>query len=123
VLVVDDDPVVCRLTARVLADAGFCVLEAHGGEEAAAMLSTASGTVQLLVSDIAMPGMTGVQLRTRVEERWPKLPVLLISGQGGPGDESSPFLAKPFTPDALVAAVGELLPVTPRTGRGDGPGP
>ncbi len=75
------------------------------------MLNTANGTVQLLVSDIAMPGMTGVQLRARVGERWPTLPVLLISGQGEPpAGHSSPYLTKPFTAEALVAAVDDLLP-------------
>jgi DNA-binding NtrC family response regulator len=112
VLVVDAEPVVCRLTARILTDAGFRVVEAHCGSEAVALLSTLNGTVQLVVSDIAMPGMTGVQLAATIAERWPATPILLISGQGGPTTGySGMFLPKPFTPDGLLDTVGELVPI------------
>jgi CheY-like chemotaxis protein len=112
VLVVDDDEVVCRITARVLVDAGFSVVEAHSGEEAVALLSTLDGSVQLVVSDIAMPGITGPELAALMAERWPTTPILLISGQGGPPPGfPAPFLPKPFTWDVLLDAVAGLVPL------------
>ncbi len=110
VLVVDDEDVVCRFTARVLVEAGCRVLEAHSGAEAVSLLSALDGAVQLVVSDIAMPEMTGVELSALMAHRWSAVPVLLVSGQGGPApDYPGPFLPKPFTPDALLKAVTGLV--------------
>jgi CheY-like chemotaxis protein len=72
VLVVDDEEAVCHLTARMLAHAGFRVLEAHGGTEAVALLSTLNGTVQLVVSDISMPRMTGMELAALMAGQYPQ---------------------------------------------------
>jgi CheY-like chemotaxis protein len=110
VLVVDDEELVCRLTARILADAGFYVLEAHTGAEALALLSSLNGSVQLVVSDIAMPQMTGTELADVAAARWPAVPVLLVSGQGGPpAGYPGTFLPKPFTQDALLETVAGLV--------------
>jgi CheY-like chemotaxis protein len=110
-LVVDDEEIVCRYTARVLTDAGLHVLEAHDGEEAVALLENLGpAAVALVVSDIAMPRMNGVELATVIGQRWPSIPVLLVSGQGRPlSDYPGPFLGKPFTPEALLRSVEELL--------------
>jgi DNA-binding NtrC family response regulator len=111
VLVVDDENLVRHLTACILADAGFRVLEAHCGEEAVALLSTLDGMVDLVVSDISMPGISGEVLAAAIAERWPR-PVLLMSGQGGPAAEyTGVFLPKPFTADGLLDAVGVLVPL------------
>ena len=110
VLVVDDEHAVCRLVARMLAEAGFHVLEAHSGTDALALLSTLDGRVQLVLSDIAMPGMTGTQLAALISGQYPQTPVILMSGQGEPPAEG-PFLPKPFTADALLEAVGGLVPL------------
>ena len=110
-LVVDDEELVCRMTARLLTEAGFRVAEAHSGAEAVALLATLAGNVRLVVSDISMPGMTGLDLTKILADQWPNLPVLLMSAQGGPdAGYSGPFLPKPFTADALLGAVAELLP-------------
>jgi DNA-binding NtrC family response regulator len=110
-LVVDDEELVCRITARMLMNAGLRVLEAHDGEEAIALLEgLGPTTVGLVVSDVAMPRMTGVELAAVIGHRWPAIPVLLVSGQGGPySDYPGAFLAKPFAPDTLIASVEELL--------------
>jgi two-component system cell cycle sensor histidine kinase/response regulator CckA len=110
-LVVDDEALVCRITARVLEYAGLRVLEAHDGGEALSLLEhLGSAAVGLVVSDIAMPGMNGVALATAIGERWPAIPVLLVSGQGGPSsDYPGAFLAKLFTPEALITSVEEVL--------------
>ncbi|HET6579422.1 MAG TPA: response regulator [Gemmatimonadales bacterium] len=111
VLVVDDEETVCRYTARVLANAGFRVLAAHDGEEAVALLASLSPVVWLVVSDIDMPRMTGVELAAVTAARWPAVTVLLVSGQGGPPRSyEGRFLRKPFAPDELIATVDELLP-------------
>jgi two-component system, response regulator PdtaR len=114
VLLVDDEEVVRRITARILAGAGFRVLEAHDGEQAATLLATlGTSVVGLVVSDIRMPGMSGIELASLVSERWPALPVLLVSGQGAPpASYPGPFLPKPFSPERLLAAVHGLLRAT-----------
>jgi CheY-like chemotaxis protein len=111
VLVVDDENLVRRLMARSLSDAGYRVMEAASGTEAVAVLSVHQGGIHLVVSDIAMPEMTGLELAAVVAERWPSIPLLLVSGQGRPPDDyRGSFLPKPFAPDGLVAAVVSLLP-------------
>ena len=111
VLVVDDEDLVRRLMARALSDAGYRVVEARSGAEAVALLATNPGGIHLLVSDIAMPRMTGLELAAVVTERWPTIPLLLVSGQSRPPDDyRGSFLPKPFAPDSLVAAVVSLLP-------------
>jgi two-component system, response regulator FlrC len=58
-----------------------------------------------------MPGMNGVELAAVIEERWPGIPVLLISAHGAPpASYTGSFLSKPFSPDTLVSAVSDLLP-------------
>ena len=115
VLVVDDELVACRITARVLVDAGFRVLEVHSAFEAVALLSTLEGKVELVVSDISMPGMTGMELAARMADHWPSVPILLISGKGGPpAGYPGTFLPKPFTWDVLLDAVGGLVPLPKR---------
>lgn len=110
-LVVDDDEVACRYAARVLANAGFRVVAAHDGEEATELLGELGPVVWLVVSDVQMPRMGGEALADLVAERWPRLPVLLTSGQGHPPERRADhFLPKPYPPDALVSAVRALLP-------------
>jgi len=111
VLVVDDEPMVRRFMARALVDAGYQVVEAPGAVEAVGMLAADPGGIQLVVSDIAMPHMSGLDLAAVVGERWPTIPLLLVSGQGRPPEEyRGSFLPKPFAPDSLVAAVVSLMP-------------
>ena len=111
VLVVDDEDLVRLLTARILTDAGFHVLQAPGGPEALTLLSALGGAVHLLVSDIAMPEMTGLELSAAVRRDWPAVPVLLVSGHGALATGyQGPFLPKPFTVEGLLGAVSELLP-------------
>lgn len=109
VLVVDDEEPVRRLIARMLAETGCRVMEAESGRAALALLA-GPVAVGLVVSDIAMPGITGEALAARIGERWPAVPILLMSGQAGPHPSfSGVFLPKPFTRDALLAAVIQVL--------------
>lgn len=110
VLVVDDEVVLCHLTARTLTDAGFRVMQAHSGWEALTLLAGLPRAADLIVSDLAMPGMTGRELAAIVTDRWPTVPVLLISGQGSPeAGYAGAFLPKPFSPEALLKAVDGLV--------------
>ena len=114
VLVVENEDRVRHSLARILTDAGFPVMEARSGDEAVAQIYLLRGKIHLVVSDVAMPGLSGEALAVTISERWPSLPVLLISGAPPPaGIGESPFLRKPFTPEAFLDAVERLLP-TPR---------
>jgi DNA-binding NtrC family response regulator len=85
------------------------------GDEAVAQIYLLRGQVHLVVSDVAMPGLSGDALAVTISERWPGLPVLLISAAPPPPTaETSPFLQKPSTPEALVEAVERLLPIPNR---------
>jgi DNA-binding NtrC family response regulator len=113
VLVVDDEDMVCQCMTRIMTDAGFRVVQAHDGEEAATCLQTLGAeTISLVVSDITMPRLNGLQLAALMSVHWPAVPILLVSGQGGPPTGyQGPFLKKPFEPDTLLAAVSRLVPV------------
>ena len=115
VLVVDDEEAVRRLACRMLTWTGYQALEARHGREALSTIEQHAGTVHLVLTDIKMPGMTGRELGRVVEQRWPGMPILYMSGfasevfQGGLLEPGAPFLAKPFTQDDLAAKVKTLL--------------
>ena len=110
-LVVDDDPDVCRLTARMLDEAGFAVKLATSGSEA---LGKLPDSVDVIVLDVRMPGMSGLEVASEARRLGTTAPVLFVSGfpedpAAGPGHLRHDFLSKPFTPDQLVGAVRTLL--------------
>jgi CheY-like chemotaxis protein len=128
VLAVDDDGLVLANTAAMLGDLGHEALEAGSGPEALEILR-AGATVDLVITDQAMPGMTGVQLAAAIRAERPGLPVLLVTGYAEfPPDALAdlPRLAKPFRRDALAQVLAELvrepppgervLPFRPRRG-------
>jgi PAS domain S-box-containing protein len=107
VLVVDDDLLVLQNTVAMLEDLGHTVVEARSGEEALALLRR-THTVDLVVTDYAMPGMTGLQLAGAVVAERPSTVILLSSGYAElPSDARSslPRLSKPFDQAALVKAI------------------
>jgi two-component system cell cycle sensor histidine kinase/response regulator CckA len=110
VLVVEDDPMVRALLSRLLATEGFTILAAADGEDALGVLHD-NGHVALVVTDIRMPNMDGLELARHLAARTPAPPLLFISGFALAVGEQLPglFLAKPFKPDELVAAVRSLL--------------
>jgi DNA-binding response OmpR family regulator len=115
VLVVDDEEAVRRLAVRMLTWSGYQAIEARHGREALAAIEEHNGPVHLVLTDIKMPGMNGRELGRLIEERWPNLAILYMSGfasevfQGGLLEPGAPFLAKPFTQEALAARVRSLL--------------
>ena len=107
VLVVDDEDIVRRLTARMLEKDGFRVIEARTGSEALDLLGTLK--VQLVVADIGMYGMSGFDLADLMAAHWANVPLLLMSGYGRPpGEYGARFIGKPFTADALHDMVETL---------------
>ena len=117
-LIVDDEEMVRRLAARILRGEGYRVLEAAGGVEAIRVLQRSSQRVDLVVTDVAMPGLGGRQLGDTISRCWPRVRVLFMSGfptyriiDEGALDPTSPFLQKPFTRDQLARKVKEVLSI------------
>src|SRR5436309_9853095 len=114
VLVIDDEPVVRELIAEILADAGHDVVVAAGAEEA--LLRLAELDVQIVVSDIVMPGLTGLELLDEMRCRRPSLPVVLVTGAGthamltdALARGASGLVMKPFSHAELQGAVTTAL--------------
>jgi two-component system response regulator AtoC len=106
ILVVDDEEPVRDLLGWMLEDNGHTVHAAPDGYEALAFLR-AQKRVDIVLSDINMPGMDGVMLSRHIETEFPEMPVLLISGRPRPPGIRS-FIAKPFRQDALTEAILKL---------------
>jgi two-component system cell cycle sensor histidine kinase/response regulator CckA len=116
ILVVDDQAMVRRMAQRLLSEWGFRVFEADSGEEAMEVLQTAKHPVQLVMVDVVMPLVDGVQVTRRIQEQWPNQRILYMSAhpaevlaQYGLTELNVPFLAKPFTRDELLTKVSEAL--------------
>ncbi|MDE5445543.1 PAS domain S-box protein [Bradyrhizobium sp. CSA207] len=118
VLVVDDDLLVLENTAAMLEDLGHIVVEARSGDEALALLRR-TRTVDLVVTDYAMPGMTGLQLASAVAAERPETVILLSTGYADlPSDARSslPRLSKPFDQAALARAIEAAMVEQEATG-------
>ncbi len=115
VLVVEDDPAVRTLVVRALRGRGYRVLDAERGD-AALSIAEESGGVDLVVTDVVIPGMSGRKLAERVRQRWPRTRILYTSGfavqdavRQGLADRGANYLEKPFSPDRLARTVRETL--------------
>jgi CheY-like chemotaxis protein len=115
VLVVDDEPVVRRVVARMLETEGYTTHEASDGAEALDRVRADRDLFDVIVSDIVMPRMNGVELLQTLSISHPELPVILISGYGAPElaerGIAAPcaVLAKPLVPELLLAEVRRCL--------------
>jgi DNA-binding NtrC family response regulator len=115
ILVVDDDAAVLLTTARLLQRAGFETLEIGTPAEALALIATEP--VDVLLSDVVMPDMNGLELAAAVRERHPEIEVVLMSGftpaalmrHKLTGEGAPAILQKPVARDELVAAVGAAV--------------
>ena len=115
-LIVEDEELVRALTVRVLRSFGYICHQAHDASEALRLLDDAEARVDLMVTDVVMPGMGGRELGDRLSRLRPGTPVLYTSGftdedviRRGMLEEGRPFLQKPFKPHELVRAVREAL--------------
>jgi DNA-binding response OmpR family regulator len=113
-LVVDDEAVILESCRRILEAEGFEVLIMPNADEA--LIALKGTEVSLLLIDVKMPGHNGMYLMERVRERWPQLPILVMSGyhtdetiEEARQQGANIFLAKPFTPDELLHAVHQVI--------------
>ena len=116
ILLVEDQPAVRRLVRNLLDGLGYQVLEAADGDEAMAIVRQAAQPFQMVLTDLVMPSMNGLELAARLLALWPGIRVLYMSGYADrlPGSENAPnflenSIAKPFAAADLAAKVREVL--------------
>ena len=110
VLLVDDDDQVRRALSLLLKNLGYDTLLACEGEEALGVIEKTE--IDLMISDVVMPGMDGIQLATKVREDHPDLPILLISGYADgtvTGVRNTRFLRKPFSMSDLAREIRSTI--------------
>ncbi len=114
VLVVDDDPVIGKSFDRVLTAKGYTVITAPDAADALERLRDEE--VDLVVTDIRMPGMSGIELAETVKARRPWMPVLIVTGYGNASDEAraraagvSAFLHKPLSPEQIEGSTEDAI--------------
>jgi two-component system, cell cycle sensor histidine kinase and response regulator CckA len=115
VLVVDDHDPTRQTITRMLEAGGFEVVQASNGTEALACLSRRSDDIDMVLSDVTMPGMTGIDLSYQIRELYPSMPVAIVSGDVSElersiiGRADVPFIKKPFHAESLYSAVKEAI--------------
>ena len=111
VLVVDDESLVLTMAETILSDFGYKVLTASNGQKALAILNQPDSKVDLVITDLVMPGMGGRELMERIRQFDPSLPVMPTSGYVLPEDKknSAGYLQKPFTSTELLMTVKAAL--------------
>jgi two-component system cell cycle sensor histidine kinase/response regulator CckA len=108
---VDDTDAVRVLMVRLLKRVGYRVLEASSGEAALEAARSETEPIDLLLTDITLPDMNGVDLAREIQSLLPEIKTLFVSGRGDVdrGDVRGAFLSKPFAIEELIDAVKELL--------------
>lgn len=114
VLLVDDEEVLRRLLSRILVDAGFDVVEAENGAAALKTARGIDGGLHLVVTDIQMPVMDGIEFARQFRPLHPAVPILFITGRDLPPtvDDSVTdrgLLRKPFRSETFLAVVSQLV--------------
>jgi len=111
ILVVDDDPLIGSATTAMLEDLGHAVIETTSGNRALEILRSGP-MVDLVITDQAMPGMTGTQLSRQIRRNWPDLPIILATGYAdlpNGEDPGLPRLSKPYQQEELSAMIAQVL--------------
>ena len=114
VLVVDDDPRIRGYIRKVLQRTGGHILEAGDGLEGLEVFRAWGDRIDLVITDIRMPRMTGTELASSLRFVRPRLPLIFVSGDSVPANMSDPddgfyFIEKPFSPAALLDAAAQFL--------------
>jgi CheY-like chemotaxis protein len=119
ILVVEDDVAVRTSVRRLLERHGYNVLEAPSGKQALAAITESGQVIDLVISDMVMPEMSGLELRQRLRSVRPDLPMLLMSGYSaeaitrlGSQELLGPTIEKPFTVQGLLAKIRDALATT-----------
>ncbi|MFT4720755.1 MAG: signal transduction histidine kinase [Candidatus Azotimanducaceae bacterium] len=113
VLIVDDEPDIILLSSRILTQQGYRVSQANSGAEALTLLN--ENTISLMISDILMPNMNGLQLAKTCETQFPDTKIILVSGYSDEkptnvnGTQNHAFLLKPYRAKELLTLVRSLL--------------
>ena len=119
ILLVEDEPFVREATCSILESAGFEVLPADDANDALKVYDEAKGTINLVMTDMVLPGRTGEQLSADLRQRSPNLKVLITSGYSNLEDafddrrSNTHFLAKPYSRSELVGKIAEILDAVP----------
>jgi signal transduction histidine kinase len=116
VLVVDDDPLITASTAAMLEDLGHVAIEATSGHQALDLLQRGT-KVDVVITDHAMPGMTGSELARLIRQDWPHLPLILATGYAelpANSDTTLPRLSKPYVLDDLSSQLAKVVAEAPR---------
>jgi CheY-like chemotaxis protein len=115
VMVVDDENVLLTMAETVLSEYGYCVVTANTGHKALAILSRGDVQVDLIITDLVMPTMSGRELIERVRKLAPSTRIMSTSGYVLPADKQTgtPYLQKPFTSRELLTKVKQVLAGTP----------
>jgi CheY-like chemotaxis protein len=124
ILVVDDEPEVRKLVGAMVSNFGYTVLTADSGEHALTLYKN-NGPIELLITDVIAPGMSGPMLADKLTEIQPDLKVLYISGYDNTHvvqkyvvEKGHQLLSKPFTVDELQTKVRDLLGIAVRGSAG-----
>ena|SRR5579862_3208007 len=113
-LVVDDDPMVRTFVSSILQGQHFETLEADGGNRALQLVQSLSGQIDLIISDVRMPDGDGLTFAEAVNQAFPSVPIILVSGDLIP-DTKFMFIEKPFASTTLATAVNQLVPAIAKT--------
>ena len=112
VLIVEDEPLILMSTVDMVSDLGHVVHEAVSAEEALAVME--AERIDILLTDVGLPGMTGTELAQKVRQRWPLVRIVFASGDDraklASGIDDAFQLSKPFTMDGLSAVLSEASP-------------
>jgi DNA-binding response OmpR family regulator len=113
ILLAEDERLLRELGETILRQAGYKVVTAPGAEELRALVSEYSDPVDLLLTDVIMPGLGGQELVALVKRRWPDIRILYMSGYSSEEidnlDRDAGFLQKPFTPGELMKKISDLF--------------
>jgi two-component system, cell cycle sensor histidine kinase and response regulator CckA len=112
VLVVDDDPRILTVACQILSLAGYRVLAASSPQDAIQKFERAGGAIDLLLSDVLMPEMSGPELSEVLRCQKPSLPVLLMTGYAGKFRGAADLIEKPFGAGELERRVAQTLNTT-----------
>ncbi|MFA6148566.1 MAG: response regulator [bacterium] len=116
ILLVEDSDLVREVIARMLGEEGFTILPVSSGEDALSILRRKEVSIDLLLTDIVMPEMTGLELADRISEEMPDVPILFMTGYSeevveskGISGKNREWIPKPFTQEEIVSKAREIL--------------
>ena len=118
-LIVDDEPLMTDLFQQFMTKRGFQVLTAANGQEALARVEAGGDTIKLVILDLTLPDMSGIEVARRLAERAPTLPVIIASGYDIDSSLALPsniaeIVKKPYQNRVLAERIREIIDVSPR---------